>query len=381
MTDLFPDRLPEQPSETRRDRRRRDRRRGERRKNAISFLVMIGALILLIGGAWFFIKPLIAGMVFSEPNDFPGPGEGATEVVVAEGDTGSRIGQTLLEAGVVKTTDAFNTAFDANPNAQTIQPGTYELPTEMKAADAVAALLDSSYRIDVRITIPEGWTAKQVYARVADTLDVSSDDVEEAAATVGETLPSDADGDLEGWLAPGTYEARPEDDVETVLTQMVERTKAFLADHDVSEKDQQEVLNKASIVEKEVPSAEYRVQVARVLENRLAGCSGDKSIGMDTTLVYAFGMQYSEIPSDERDESPYNTRLNPGLPPTPIGSPSKESIEAVLDPAEGDWCYFVTVNLETKETKFTDDYDKHLDNQAEYREYLEELRSNGDDED
>src|SRR5699024_12476859 len=133
------------------------------------------------------------------------------------------------------------------------------------------------------------------------------------------------------------------------------------------------------IVEKEVPE-QYRPQVARVIENRLEGCSGDKTLGMDTTLVYAFGKQYSEIPEKERDESPFNTRKNPGLPPTPIGSPSTNAIDAALDPAKGNWCYFVTVDLETEETLFTDDIDEQNKNQERYREYLEELPSESNDE-
>jgi len=165
-----------------------------------------------------------------------------------------------------------------------------------------------------------------------------------------------------------------------VLAQMVERTTDVLGDLGVADDEQQEVIIKASIVEKEVPE-KYRAQVARVIENRLEGCSGDKTLGMDSTLVYAFGKQYSEISAEERESSPYNTRNNPGLPPTPIGSPSKDAIEATLDPAEGDWCYFVTINLETQETLFTDDVDEHNKNQAKYREYLEEVRSESNDED
>ena len=380
MTDLFSGNVQQDtPPPSRSERRRQRRRKAERRKNAISFLVMIIALGLLIGGAWVFIKPLLSGMGNSEPSDFPGPGSGSTEVVISEGDSGSSIGSTLVDAGVVKTVEAFTDAYRANPSATSIQAGTYALPEEMKAVDAVAALLDSSYRVDLRITIPEGWTASQVYERIASNLDISIEEVEEAGKEVGKSLPEDAEGNLEGWLAPSTYTVAPGQGPEDVLTQMVERTKNTLKDLDVDEKDQQELLIKASIVEKEVPE-QYRAQVARVIENRLEGCSGDKTLGMDTTLVYAFGKQYSEIPAKERDESPFNTRKNPGLPPTPIGSPSTNAIEAALDPADGNWCYFVTVNLETEETRFTDDIDEHNKNQERYREYLEKLRSESNDE-
>lgn len=380
MTDLFSAGSPETPPTSRRDRRRQQRRKAERRKNFISFLVMIGALILLVGGAWFFIKPMIAGMgQTAGPADYPGPGTGATEVIVADGDTGSQIGATLLDAGVVKSVEAFNAAYEANSSARNIQSGTYELPLEMRAADAVAALLDSSYRVDVQITIPEGWSASQVFERISDYMNVPIEEVEAAGESVGETLPSAAEKNLEGWLAPATYTAGPGDSVEDVLTQMVEGTRATLDDLDVATDEQQELLIKASIVEKEVPAGEYRGQVARVIENRLEGCSGDGTLGMDTTVVYAFGKPYEEITDAELESSEYNTRKHPGLPPTPIGAPSPDSIEAVLNPPDGNWCYFVTVNLETMETLFTDNIEEHDRNWAKYREYLQQLREDLDD--
>lgn len=380
MTDLFSgdlDRRQSTPS-SRRERREQRQRRSQRRKNILTFLVMIVALVLLIGGAWFFIKPMLAPSP-AEVTDYPGPGSGSVEIVIAEGDSGTAIGGTLVDAGVVKTVQAFTQAYNANPNATSIQSGTYSLPEEMRAADAVAALLDPAYRADLRITIPEGWTAAQVNERIASNLDVKLEEVESAAAAVGESLPAEAEGNLEGWIAPSTYTIPPESTVEDVLTQMVDLTESTLSRLEVPEEDQQEVIIKASIVEREVPE-EYRAQVARVIENRLEGCSGDKALGVDATLVYAFGKQYSEIPVKERDESPYNTRKNPGLPPTPIGSPSVNAIEAVLNPAEGDWCYFVTVNLETQETLFTDDVNEHIQNQQKYREYLNKIRSEANDE-
>lgn len=379
MTDLFSGDPNEHTPPTRTARRRQHRRRADRRKNIVTFIVMLGALGLLIGGAFIFVKPLVSGMGESESNDFPGPGAGSVDVMINEGDTGAAIGATLVDAGVVKTGEAFKAAYNANPNATSIQAGTYALPQEMKAVDAVAALLDSAYRADLQITIPEGWTSAQVYERVATNLEIPIEDVEEAAATVGERLPSSADGDLEGWLAPSTYTVPPGSSARDVLGQMVTRTEETLEELNAPEDEQQELITKASIVEKEVPE-KYRTKVARVIENRLEGCSGDGTLGMDTTLVFAFGKQYSEIPEDELRESPFNTRINPGLPPTPIGSPSKGAIEAMLDPADGNWCYFVTVNLETQETIFTDSQEEHKENQAKYREYLEELRSEPDDE-
>ena len=335
---------------------------------------MIGALGLLIGSAWFFVKPLIEDMAVAKPNDFPGPGSGSVEVEVENGDSGRAIGATLTDAGIVKTVEAFAAAYESNPDARSIQPGTYALPEQMRAVDAVTALLDPSYRVDLRITIPEGWTVEQVFERIASHLEVPEDKVEKAGTAAAQLLPPEADSNLEGWLAASTYTIPPSGDAEDILIEMVEKTEEALDHLDVPEDRRQEVITKASIVEKEVPE-KYRRQVARVIENRLDSCSGDGTLGMDTTLVYAFGKQYSQIPENELEESPFNTRIHPGLPPNPIGSPSQNAIGAVLDPAEGNWCYFVTINLETQETLFTDDINEHDENQQTYRKYLEKIRS------
>lgn len=374
MTDLF-----QEPTEdetrahsSRSARRQAARRRSQRRKNVVSFLVMALALVLLIGGAIVFIRPLLTHEE-PESNDFAGPGQGAVEIVVAEGDSGAAIGQTLTDAGVVKTPEAFVSAYRANPNATSIQAGTYELEEGMRAVDAVAALLDPARRADLRLTVPEGWTLEQIYDRMADLFGVPVDEVTAAADDLAkEKLPEAAGGDLEGWLFASTYTINPDDTPTSVLTTMLDKMISELDARDIPEGDRQEVLIKASIVEKEVPE-QYWGQVARVIENRLDGCSGDGRLGMDTTYVYRLGKKANDITGDEwRKDDPYNGREVAGLPPTPIGAPSGGAIDAVLDPPAGDWCYFVTVNLETQETKFASDLEQHNKYQQEYREWLEQ---------
>jgi UPF0755 protein len=96
---------------------------------------------------------------------------------------------------------------------------------------------------------------------------------------------------------------------------------------------------------------------------------------MDSTLVYELGKPGNEITATEwATATPYNTRVTPGLPPTAISSPSEASIAAAAQPAEGDYCYFVTVNLDTGETKFTADKAEFDQFVQEYRDWLEENR-------
>jgi UPF0755 protein len=93
------------------------------------------------------------------------------------------------------------------------------------------------------------------------------------------------------------------------------------------------------MVEAEARVPRERGMIARVIYNRLD--AGDR-LGIDATVLYAIGEHKETLTvSDLQTDSPYNTRLHPGLPPTPIGAPGVASLEAVLDPPDGDWYYFV----------------------------------------
>ena len=387
MTDLFDhprevadEAATEKSDSSRRgaERRRRAKRRAQRRRNAISFVVMLIALALLVGGAWVLVRPLLTpddGP--TTVSDYPGPGHGEVQVVIEDGASGGQIAETLVDANVVATSGAFISAFNANPDSASIQPGTYALQEEMRAADAVRALLDPASRADMTITVPEGVRATDIYERIATQLQVDVEDVQEAADEVAaDYLPEEADGNIEGWLQASTYNIHPDDTPRSILETMVDRTVATLDELEVPADERQDTLNIASIIEAEVVLPEDRGKVARVVENRLAGCSGDGTIGMDSTLAYGLGVPAAEITKDQWDDAslPYNTREVPGLPPTPINSPGRASLEAALDPPEGNWCYFITVNLDTGETRFAETIEEHNENKALYREWLEENR-------
>ncbi|WP_159620833.1 endolytic transglycosylase MltG [Ruania rhizosphaerae] len=360
------------------ERRRRARKRAQRRRNIISFIVMIVALGLLVGGGWVLVRPLLNpdSDPTAEVTDYPGPGSGEVEVVIEEGSSGSDMATALVEADVVATRTAFINEFNANPDAAGIQPGTYTMLQQMSAEDAVATMLDPASLTGNRITIPEGWRASQIYERIAQRLEIEVSEVEAAADEVAaDYLPDVAGGDMEGWLAASTYNIHPEDAAEDVLQSMIDRTGEMLDSLEVPADDRQDVLIKASIIEAEVIREDERARVALVIENRLDGCSGDGRLGMDSTVAYGLGITLGEALTQERLEADtsYNTRINPGLPPGPIDSPGQQSIEAVLDPAEGQLCYFVS-DLDTGESLFAETLDEHNENRAIINE-----RSNGDD--
>lgn len=352
------------------DARRAERIRARRRRNLRVLAVLVVALGLVVAGAWQLVLPMFEGGE-EELTDYPGPGVGQVDVVL-EDPAPAAIADVLVGADVVATAGAFVDAYEDSPNATDIRTGSYVLPQQMAADDAVLALLDPANRSDRSLTIPAGWRHEQIVAKVAEVVGVPVAEVEQALEEV--MLPDPAGGEVEGWLAAGVYTVAPAEEPLPVLQRMVDRTVELLADRGVEPADQHAVLVQASIVDAEVADAETRGQVARVMRNRLAGCADvGEYLQMNSTVAYGLGKSVTALTlADlEDDSTPYNTYAFEGLPPTPINSPSEVSLDAVLDPPDGSWCYFVTVNLETGETRFTDDPAEHERNRTEYRDWLE----------
>ena len=355
------------------ERRRARKRRRNRRIR--SFFIILLVLVLLGGAGWFALKQLdLTGQQSSAyTDDYPGPGTGQVEVTIDIGATGTSIGETLVEAGVVKSTEAFNRAFAANKAAPSIRPGTYRLKKQMSASDAIAALLDEKNRSENTVTVTPGQTTWQIVERITSVTSFTADEVNAALKdTTAIGLPEEAGGNVEGWLAPGSYEVSSSDTPTTLLSQMIKQTIGELDALGVPKDQRELILNKASILEREVNIDEYLPKVARVIENRLNNPDAETMgyLQMDSSVLYGVG-KTGGVPSadDMADDNPYNTYLHKGLPPTPIAQPSEAAIKAVLKPADGPWLYYVTVNLETGETLFAQTLAEQEANTARFREY------------
>ncbi len=385
MNDLFLDEIvqPEEPAPSRSDRaaRRaeraeRDRRRKRRRRRNITALVL--CLAVLGGGAWAvvqFVLPVfddLRGATQQEASDdYPGPGHGSVEVVIPPAATGNEMAGVLHEAGVVASTAAFAQAFTANPDAAGIQPGTYRLLLQMKASDAVTALLDSENRVQTRVTIPEGLRVDQVLERLSSVTTVPVADFQAAMADPAATgLPAEAGGNYEGWLFPATYTFEPGTSPAEMIQQMITQTIANLDARGVAAADRQRILTIASLVEREARSPEDRAKVARAIQNRL---EINMKLDIDAAVAYGAGVPGTELTNTHKEtDTPYNLYMRTGLPPTPIAAPSLTSIDAVLNPAEGPWIFWVTVNLETGETRFAETLAEHNQNVALLRQWEDE---------
>ncbi|MBR7742113.1 endolytic transglycosylase MltG [Phycicoccus sp. BSK3Z-2] len=359
-------------------RRKPPRRRGR-------WVVLLVAVALIGGagyGAYSVVGPVIGGLAggsSEEDLDFDGPGEGQVEVVVASGNTGEEIATILRDAGVTKSRTAYLEAAAADPQAAAgIQPGTYVMREEMRGADAFQVLVDPGNRVAERVTIREGLWVDETFALLSESTGIPVEDYE-AAAEDPEALglPDAADGELEGWLFPASYEFGDETSAADQLSRMIEGTVSALEDAGVEQSDRMRVLTIASIVEGEVNGDADRAKVARVILNRLEG--GPPSYGllqMDSTVHFVAQERGRAGTTDEQrsSDSPYNTYRAEGLPPGPINSPGAASIEAAADPEEGDWVYFVAVNPDTGETKFASTDAEHQANVAEFQQWCRENR-------
>ena len=275
----------------------------------------------------------------------------------------------LYEADVVASTRAFTHAFAANPDASSIQPGTYRLVLQMRASDAVAALLNPESKVQTQVTIAEGLRFDQIMEKLTSVTAVPLADFQAAMAdpaAVG--LPAEAGGNFEGWLFPSTYTFEPGTDPTQMITTMIAKTVAVLDAAGVAPADRMRVLTIASLVERESPDPGVSPMMARAIQNRL---DIDMKLDIDASVAYGLNKSGTELTTADLEDptNPYNTYLHPGLPPGPIASPGEASIDAVLHPADGPWKFWVTINLDTKETRFAETYDEQLQNQELLREW------------
>jgi UPF0755 protein len=340
---------------------RRRRRRHRRSRRLIVLLVTLA----LVGGAGVVaiqvLKPMVAGLTAS--NDWTGTGTGKATVVVHSGDAGRTIGVALQKAGVVKTSKAFADVAAGNPQAGSIQPGTYALRTRMSAASALDMLLDPANRTVPTVTVREGLWKNEVIKALAEGTGRPLAEYQAALKNpAGLGLPASARGNVEGYLFPATYEFEADAGATIQLRTMVAKTVAQLRAGKVAPADAQRVLTVASIVEAEAQRDADRGKVARVVGNRLAR---KMKLQMDSTVHYVVQRRGGVATSDaERaTRSRYNTYYATGLPPGPIGNPGRASITAAARPTPGPWLYFVAVNPDTGETRFAADAAGHRANE------------------
>ncbi|MEU8262770.1 endolytic transglycosylase MltG [Micromonospora sp. NPDC048999] len=347
--------------------RKRNGKGGGRGK---TFFALLMAFVLLggIGGGAYVGFDRIRNY-FVTP-DFPGPGSGEVLVQVRAGDTLTDMGNTLYDAGVVKSTKAFIEAADANSRSKNIQVASYKLRKEMKAADAVTMMLDPKNRVVNGVTIPEGTISLNVYAILSKETKIPVADFKAAAKDPAKLGVPDYwfkrdDGkkvtkSIEGFLYPATYEIPPKATAQQILSMMVQKFLEVTEGMDLVDKVQKErnispyeALITASIAQAESVDPKDFPKVSRVVYNRVyAGKIGCNCLGIDSGINYWLRLQGKDPKDSDKllkteindPNNPYNTHDVAGLPITPISNPGEDALKGAMEPADGPWIYFMTVD-------------------------------------
>lgn len=329
----------------------------------IAFVIVLAIVGGVVGGgiwAWNTFGTQLQGIFAPEEReDFEaGIANGEATITIVEGDQGQSVSQKLYDAGVTKAPTSLYDYLIETSTPFTFQPGVFRLQLQMSSEAVIAALRDPASRLENAAQLREGLTVEQTVAALAEQMQMPIEDFQAAVAdpaAYGVAAPN-----LEGWLFPATYTFNPGATATDVVTALVNRTKQSLDENGVAEADRQRVLTTASIIEREARLPDDFFKVSRVIQNRL---DQGMQLQMDSTAQYGYGELHEGTASTSEeaqfDDNPWNTYVVPGLPVGPISNPGDQAIDAAIHPAEGDWIYFVTVNLDTGETLFSATYEEH----------------------
>ena len=306
-------------------------------------IILVSSVILLV----------LIGALFVAYEGGPYDKNNGKDIVVdiPMGSTVSSVADILKENNLIKNEVLFKLNFKMKNNASHMKSGKYLLSQKLSNSDIIEKLVSGEiYRDGIKVTIPEGSTSNEIIALLVKNELGKKEDFEKLVSNPSEFysdfefLDQKDIKSLEGFLYPSTYyfdkDAKPKDIIKEMLSLF---DKSYTDKLKKKQKERnmtlQEVVNLASIVEKEAVIDEDRPIIASVFYNRL-------EIGMplqsDATLQYIFETRKKSITyNDLKIDSPYNTYIKKGLPPTPIANPSIKSIEAVLEPSNTDYLYFV----------------------------------------
>lgn len=288
------------------------------------------------------------------------PSSTANAVTVEKGSTAADVAATLHAEGVVRSESLTYAALVILGNPSSIKAGDYVFSAGLSTYEIVKTIYASTPQDAlVSVTLPEGITVHEM----ADILAAAIADFDAARLR-------ELGAQQEGYLWPETYFVPTDftaDDAYELLTSTAAEKQTALFTLYPSSLTHAEVVILASIVEREANTLESMRMVAGILLHRI-------EIGMplqaDATIEYALEEKLGELPEGqladhlENLDSPYNTYLYPGLPPTPIGNPGEDALRAVLDPLVTENLYYITD--ESGVFHYAETYDEHLDNVNTY---------------
>ncbi len=350
--------------------RRRQPSKAKRRRRLRRTVVMLVVLMLFAGTVYGVALMLRDMLGLNDVTDYAGPGGEETVFSVTEGAGALAIGNGLESADIVADSATFVEALAAIAEGREVQPGEYEMRLQMPAADAAEALLGEDPSIVSYAAVARDLRQGEVFDILSTSTGIPRTEFEALAADPTQFgLPPQALS-LEGYLHPGEYRFDVEATATDIITEMVKATTDRLAEDGVTDPSEQyRILTIASIVQAEAQQGDYAT-VAGAINNRLTPGNTETSgfIQSDASVTYGLGKRSYQLTDEEKQDTsnPYNTYANPGLPKGPIGSPGDEAIDATVNPADVPFYFWVTVDLDTGETKFSETYAEHLQYVDEY---------------
>ncbi|MFE0104302.1 endolytic transglycosylase MltG [Streptomyces sp. NPDC059009] len=362
-------------------------RKPKKRRSGCACLVVTLVFAGGLGGVGYFGYQFYQDRFGNAP-DYSGDGTGQATVEILKGSGGYAIGQALKDAGVVKSVDAFVSAQKRNPDGQSIQAGVYTLKKQMSAESAVELMLSPKSQSNLIVT--PGSRNASVYKLIDARLELSEGSTKKVAEKEWKSLGlpdwatsnmgKDVKDRLEGFLFPGTYPVAKGQKPEAVLKKMVAQAAQEYDELGVEKqaadlhlKNPLQLVTVASLVQAEGKYKHDFDKVARVVYNRLKP-NNTETYGLldfDSTVNYLKGTSKLGLGSvDElrKVDDPYNTYKIKGLPPGPIGNPGEEAIKSALNPAKGNWYYFVSVSED--KTLFAETNEEQNQNRKKYQEEL-----------
>lgn len=347
-------------------------RRGAQKKSSPVPMIIGGVVaVLALVAIVFFVVSAVKGFFAGEDAKVTA-GQQVT-ITIPDGASGDSIASILSENHIVENPKDYYAAVKKLNADMSLKPGTYSFTTLMDATKVVQQLMEGPNAGSDALTIPEGLTVDQVADRVAKAYDsISKEDFLNQAKASNYVkdysfLEGAANDSLEGFLFPKTYSLGKKPSADDVIRAMLDQFNTEYKSLDFAgceakikerygvEMSDYDIINLASIVEREGLNAEQRAHVASVFYNRLSGkLDGLRYLNSDATMMYVTG---GEVTADDlQSDSPYNTYKHEGLPPTPICSPSLEALKATLEPTDSDDLYFY---ITQDEEYFSQTYEEH----------------------
>lgn len=304
-------------------------------------------------------------------------------ITIYESDTMDDIIEKLYSNGLIRYRSLFQLYASISDAEEDIQPGIYDLNTRYDYHALVNSMSPSSSRSVVELTIPEGYTCRQIFAlleenRVCTAVDIGAYAVDGELDDYWflENVERGSEYCLEGFLFPDTYQfyqnSTPREALEKMLDnfevrfneEMRAQIETLNANVTGGGYTVREVVVVASLIEREAAAPSEAAAIAGVIYNRLFRWGDTPAyLNIDAALVYAQGGDNQTI--DTTLDSPYNTYTHVGLTPTPIANPGLSSLEAALNPETHDYYYYV-LNPSTGMHQFSTTYEEHEAYRAQF---------------